>query len=201
MTTHAAYSASATFRALNLIGVPGVQPVLFLLLGVLIVAAYFDLRSRRIPNWLSFPAALLAVALHGVAGGRAGLLASALAFVLWFLIGFFLYVVVLSYGIGAGDLKLLAASAAFLGIMPALYLALLSFIAHVLWMMGEWFAKGVAGVNFTALLRWLVYLFTPRAPRTHFIPIGTSERSPHAPFILLAALAFYPLWHFGVLVP
>lgn len=201
MTTHAASSASATLRALNLLGVPGAQPVLFALLAVLLIAAYFDLRSRLIPNWLSFPAALLAVALHGIAAGGTGLLASALAYALWLLIGFFLYAVVLSYGIGAGDLKLLAASAAFLGIMPALYLALLSFVAHVLWMMGGWIAKGVAGVNFAALLRWLVYLFTPRAPRTHFIPLGTPERSPHAPFILLAALFFYPLWRFGVLVP
>lgn len=201
MTTHAATSASTTLRALNLIGAPLLQPVLFALLAVLCIAACFDLRSRLIPNWLTFPAALLALGLHGVADGGSGVLASAQAYLLWLVIGFFLYAVVLSHGIGAGDLKLLAASAAFLGIMPALYLALLSFVAHVLWMMAGWFTKGVAGVNFAALLRWLIYLFTPRAPRTHFLPIGTPERSPHAPFILIAALAFYPLWRLGALVP
>lgn len=136
-----------------------------------------------------------------LSAGVPGLLASLLAYALWLGIGFFLYAVALAHGIGAGDLKLLSATAAFLGFMPALYLALLSFLIHVLWMMGSWFISGVARENFRALLRWLFYLVTPGASQVHFLPLATPDQSPHAPFIFLAALALYPLWRLGVILP
>lgn len=201
MTMHAASCGSIWWQSLNLIGMPAAQPVLWVLLVLLALAAYSDLRDRRIPNWLTFPAAVLGIAMHASSDGSSGLYASALAYALGFSLGLFLYAVVLSYGIGAGDLKLLAASAAFVGFVPMLYLATLSFAVHVLWMMLGWFVKGAARANFTALLRWLLYLLTPRAAPMHFIPLATPERSPHAPFILVAAVAFYGLWRFEVVIP
>ena len=68
-------------------------------------------------------------------------------------------------------------------------------------MMGSWFVHGVARENFRALVRWLIYLVTPRAAPVHFLPLATPDRSPHAPFIFLAALALYPLWRLGVILP
>lgn len=192
---------SIVLRAQNLIDVPVAQPILLVLLLVLLIAAYTDLRERRISNLLTFTAALLAICVHAISAGVPGLLASLLAYALWLGIGLFLYTVVLAQGIGAGDLKLLSATAAFLGFMPALYLALLSFLIHVLWMMGSWFISGVAQANFRALLRWLLFLFTPRAAPVYFLPLATPDRSPHAPFIFLAALALYPLWRLGVILP
>jgi Flp pilus assembly protein protease CpaA len=196
-----ASAPSLMLRSGSLIDVPVAQPVLFELLAVLLIAAYCDLRERRIPNLLNIAAALLAVGTHAITSGGPGFWGSVLACALWLGIGFFLYTVVLAQGIGAGDLKLLATAAAYLGFMPALYLGMLSFLLHVLWMMCSWFAYGVALKNFKALFRWLFYLVTPKAKPVHFLPLATPDRSPHAPFIFVAAIAFYPLWRLGVVVP
>jgi prepilin peptidase CpaA len=194
-----------TPTAANLIGAPSAQPVSFVLFGVLfgvlLIAALFDLRTRRIPNLLTFPGALLAMGLHAAGGGSAALLSSASAYLIFLLIGFVLYSTVLERGIGAGDLKLLATCAAFLGWMPALYLGLYSFAAHVLWMIAGWFMQGVARRNFAALLRWLLILLTPRLARVPFVPEGTPERSPHAPFVLIGAAVLHALWAHGAVVP
>lgn len=192
---------SLVLQSLDLIDVPVAQPILLLLLALLLVAAYTDLRERRISNLLTITAAVLAIAAHSLSAGVSGLLASLLSYTLWLGIGFFLYAVVLTQGVGAGDLKLLAATAAFLGVMPALYLAFLSFLIHVLWMMGSWFVHGVAWTNFRSLARWLLFLVTPRAAPVYFLPLATPDQRPHAPFIFLAALALYPLWRLGIVVP
>lgn len=189
-------------RAADLLGAPD-RPEHALLLGVLLtvlsIACVTDLRERRIPNWLTFPAALAAVVLHGLHGGAA--LASLLAYVGFLLAGFVLYSTVLARGVGAGDLKLLAACAAFLGWMPALYLSLFSFAAHVGWMIVSWFLTGVAAKNLLALARWLALLLLPRSVRVPFVPHGGEERSPHAPFVLLGAVLLYTLWARGEVVP
>lgn len=190
-----------TATAANLIGAPSMQPILFVLFGLLLIAALSDLRTRRIPNLLTFPGALLAMGLHGLSGGSAALLSSLSAYLIFLLIGFALYSTVLERGVGAGDLKLLAMCAAFLGWMPALYLGLYSFAAHVLWMIAGWFIQGVALRNFAALLRWLLILLTPKLARAPFVPEGTPERSPHAPFVLVGAAALCALWAHATVVP
>jgi prepilin peptidase CpaA len=189
-------------RAADLLGAPD-RPehglLLFGLLTVLSIDCVTDLRERRIPNWLTFPAALAAMFLHGLGSGAA--LASLLAYAGFLLGGFILYSTVLARGVGAGDLKLLAACAAFLGWMPALYLSLFSFAAHVVWMIVSWFLAGVAWQNLLALGRWLALLLAPRGARIPFVPHGVEERSPHAPFVLLGAVLLYTLWARGEVVP
>ena len=81
------------------------------LLATVVIAAGTDLRSRKIPNRLTVPALGLALLIRGVMGFDpllAGLLAAGLTLILClpvFALG----------GLGGGDVKLLVAAGAFLG--------------------------------------------------------------------------------------
>jgi prepilin peptidase CpaA len=90
-----------------------------LLLGV-IPAGIIDLRVRRIPNWLTFTAALLGIALNSFLFETAGLWMSLKGMGLAMLIYFPLY---LLRGMGAGDVKLMMAVGAIAG--PANWLGIL----------------------------------------------------------------------------
>lgn len=76
------------------------------------VAAALDYRTRKIPNWLTVPAAVLGLAYHTLAPGGIGPLASLAGLA----IGFALLLLpwILGGG-GMGDVKLLAALGAWLG--------------------------------------------------------------------------------------
>ena len=89
-------------------------------------AVVTDLRSRRIPNKLTFPAAALAILFHLAAEGPKAGAVSAGAWLLGVLLfaPFFL-----TGGLGAGDLKLLGAIGAWLGPWPVVWVALYGAIA------------------------------------------------------------------------
>jgi prepilin peptidase CpaA len=92
-------------------------------LAIGFAACVTDVRTRRIPNALTFGAAALGLAFHGVAGGFAGLWTAALG---W-LVGVALFLpFFLLRGMGGGDVKLLAALGAWLGPAGALWLAIYS---------------------------------------------------------------------------
>jgi prepilin peptidase CpaA len=93
---------------------------------IALVAVAWDLKTRRIPNALTFGAALAAVLVHGYAGGAAG---AGLSLGGW-LVGaaFFLPFFALG-GMGGGDVKLLAALGAWLGPSTIVWVALYSSIA------------------------------------------------------------------------
>ena len=98
----------------------------FAAIAMAVVAAVWDLKTRRIPNLLTFGAALIALAAHGYTGGMTGL---GWALAGW-LVGlvFFLPIFALG-GMGAGDVKLLAALGAWLGPGPIVWVALFSLVA------------------------------------------------------------------------
>ena len=50
--------------------------ILFLLAMVLVTAVVTDLRSSRIPNWLTFPAMGIAILMQAWIGGQTGVLSS-----------------------------------------------------------------------------------------------------------------------------
>ncbi|MGC1649886.1 MAG: A24 family peptidase [Candidatus Sulfotelmatobacter sp.] len=77
-----------------------------------VIAGWTDLRSRRIPNWLTLPAFAVGVALNAVAGGGTGLRLSLLGAALGLLL---LLPFVLLRALGAGDWKLAGAVGAFVG--------------------------------------------------------------------------------------
>jgi len=77
-----------------------------------LAAGITDLRWRRIPNWLTYPAAPIALGLHALAGGWAEVKLSAegLALGLSLLLPF-----VLLRSLGGGDWKLVGVLGAFMG--------------------------------------------------------------------------------------
>jgi prepilin peptidase CpaA len=95
-----------------------------LIIGV--AACVTDLHSRRIPNWLTFGAAALALAIQYATGGQS---AAAHAMGGW-VTGLFLFMpLFLLGGMGAGDVKLLAALGAWLGPQDTFWLAIYSSMA------------------------------------------------------------------------
>lgn len=101
------------------------QPELVALV-VAVAACVTDLRSRRIPNGLTFGAAAAALAyglvsggLHGLGWAVAGWTAGLAVFLPFFLLR----------GLGGGDVKLMAALGAWLGPMSAVWVGLFGAIA------------------------------------------------------------------------
>jgi prepilin peptidase CpaA len=90
------------------------------------VACVFDVRTRRIPNALTFGAAIAGVLFHRLADGPEGVLVAAAGWLVG--LGLFLPFFALR-GMGGGDVKLLAALGAWVGPQDALWLAVYTGIA------------------------------------------------------------------------
>ena len=111
-----------------------------------LVAVGWDIGTRRIPNLLTFGAALVALLVHAYIGGWqalgmaiAGWAAGVALFFPFFALG----------GMGAGDVKLLGAVGAWLGPVTAVWVALYSGIAG-----------GLMGLIVAALSGYLAQAFT-----------------------------------------
>jgi prepilin peptidase CpaA len=154
-------------------------PLIGLTLLVLSAAVYTDLRSRRIPNAFTLPAAAAGLGLNLLWHGMEGLGYAALGWIVG--VGLLLVPFMLR-GIGAGDVKLLAAVGALQGpvfvFFTALYGALIGGVLATV-MLQRSGSLGAA-VQSLVLLRFL--------PR----PVGqviTTGRMPYAPAIALGACA------------
>ena len=91
-----------------------------------LAGAAFDLKSRRIPNFITGPAILLGLILHLSLDGWHGLLSALGAF---FICGAIFLVFYLAGGMGAGDVKLMAATGCIAGLPNVAYLLALTAIA------------------------------------------------------------------------
>jgi len=107
--------------------------------GFTVPAAVWDVRTNRLPNWMTVPAAVLGAVFHVVAGALQGpsVLAGGwnglLLALLGFAAGFFpLLLIWLVGAAGAGDVKLLGAVGAWLGPRLTLYTYVLSMIVALL---------------------------------------------------------------------
>jgi prepilin peptidase CpaA len=88
-----------------------------------LVASVFDVKSRRIPNFLTMPAFLLGVALHLALGGWKQALSALAAGVICGVVFLIFYI---AGGMGAGDVKLIMAVGCIAGISHILYLMVLT---------------------------------------------------------------------------
>jgi len=95
-------------------------------LSIATLACAVDLRTRRVPNWLTFGGAAAALAFHVVSGGASGAAHSALG---WATGTALLIAPFALGGLGAGDVKLVAALGAWLGPGDTFWLAMYTGIA------------------------------------------------------------------------
>ena len=138
---------------------------------VAFAACVTDVRSRRIPNILTFGAALAALVFHTFDAGIDGLQLAALGWVTGTLL--FLPFFALG-GMGGGDVKLVAALGAWLGPYEALLLAMATSIAGGVLGLAMGLASGYLGTalkNVRSLLTyWVVAGIRP-------LPALTLEKS------------------------
>jgi len=107
--------------------------IVVLLTVLLVTAMCTDLRSSRIPNWLTFPAVGAALISHAWLGGLQGALFSLAG--LGAGLGLFLILYVTG-SIGAGDVKLMAAVGAIMGPYGALSSGLLAMMVGGVYALG-----------------------------------------------------------------
>ena len=98
-----------------------------------ILAMTFDLKTARVPNWLTGGGLIAALGLRTCLAGGAGLEAALAGALLG---GGILFIPFLVRGIGGGDVKLAAAVSAWLGIGHAVVFILATAIAGGLWALG-----------------------------------------------------------------
>lgn len=91
-----------------------------------LVASVFDVKSRRIPNFLTFPALALGVIMHFVLGGWRQSLSALAAGLICGIIFLIFYI---AGGMGAGDVKLIAAVGCIAGMLHIAYILVLTGIS------------------------------------------------------------------------
>jgi prepilin peptidase CpaA len=139
------------------------------LTSILIIAVTVDLRVRKIPNLLTFPAMLAALTFHSVTGGWKGFVFSAEGLALG--IALFLIPYIMG-GMGAGDAKLMGAIGAIVGprgvFLACLFTAVAGgFYALIVFLLNRPYFKSF--IQRSALML-KVFAFT-----RNFIPIPADE--------------------------
>jgi prepilin peptidase CpaA len=162
-----------------------------LLIAVVMVAAFFDIRTHRIPNWLTLPGLLLGIALNAFLFELAGLWFSLKGLGLAFGVYFVLY---LLRGMGAGDVKLMAAVGAAAGPMNWLGILFLTAILGGVAALVLAASKGRMRKTFQNMGLMLLSFRQGRAPYRDNPELDVQSdkalRLPHAVVIAAGTLAF-----------
>ena len=111
----------------------------YIAVGLAAVGCAFDIRTRRIPNALTFGAAAAGFGYHTVTGGLSALGGSAAGWLVGVLMFFVPFVL---RGLGGGDVKLLAALGAWVGPTDVMWVALYAGVAGGLLALGLALATG-----------------------------------------------------------
>ncbi len=163
-----------------------------ILLGILVlIAAIYDIRFRRIPNWLVLAGIIVGFAWNGYSLGWSGLGHAAEGFGLGFVLYFPLY---LLRARGAGDVKLLAAVGAITGPSNVVWMFLLTAIlGGLIAVIMLVFAGRVRKTFFN--LAWIMRdLSQLRAPyqSSEELDVNSTKgmRLPHGALIAVGAIAF-----------
>lgn len=176
---------------------PGSYLVAVLSLATSGAAAYFDMRVRRIPSWLTLPAVAagpvlhVALALHEHTRGAFGVSGPLLEGMLSVVGASSCAVVplILWRGglMGGGDCKLLAACGALLGASLGIRVELVALLLAGYFGLAR---LALRGQLLSALWRSLTFLFTPVLPkeRRQAMPAGMLDSVPLGPFVLAATV-------------
>jgi prepilin peptidase CpaA len=133
-----------------------------------VLATWWDVRERRIPNWLSGTALAVALAVSLLDGGI-GLSAAGLGF----LLGGFAFILPFAVGaVGAGDVKFAAVAGAWLGPHIGFHALLLGTVLGLFVGLASAAVVGRAGDAITGAAR-LVYLFASSLSLAHLPPPDT----------------------------
>jgi len=170
------------------------------LAALVVAAAVTDVRARRVPNWLTYPAIVLALAGHALDGGLRGNgpvpgLVEALA---GFAVGFFpLLLCWLAGGIGGGDAKLMGAVGALGGWRFVIGAMLYGFVVAAAMGIVVMVRQRIARRTLRRVWHTLALLIIPGAKPAD----PTGPDSPKIPFALalcigtVAALVAQVLWN------
>lgn len=163
-------------------------------LAAVAVASVIDWRSRRIPNLLTFPLVAFALLGNSVAGGGSGFLASLVGLA----IGLVFFLLLMALGaMGPGDVKLMAALGALLGVVNVfwigLFTAVMGGVLAVLYSLGQGSLPRMLHRTGT-LLKHIV--FTGHLPKAEELNATRGDYMPYALAIALGVTAQY-LWRGG----
>lgn len=156
-----------------------------LVIGIL--ASITDMRSQRIPNALTFGAAVAAALFHAVAPGGLGVSAGVVGLIVGLAIFFPLFAL---GAMGAGDVKLMAALGAWMGWQPIIIVALYGAVAGgalalVVAARHRYTRTAVTNVR-TLLTHWWLVGIKPLPALT--LESGTAMRLPYAFPILVGVV-------------
>ena len=164
-----------------------------ILSALVIVAAIWDIRTRRIPNWLTLAGVILGVALNTFLFDRplVGLMFSLKGFGLALIIYMLLY---LLHAMGAGDVKLMAAVGAMVGWPDWLAILVLTSVAGAMAGLALVFFKGRLRRTLGNVGLIVTSLLHGRAPykQTPELDVSSDQgmRLPHGALIALGTLGF-----------
>jgi len=161
--------------------------------AVAAAACWFDVRTRRIPNALTFPAAALGLIVATLAHGGQGAVTSAAGLLVGLTLFFPLF---LLGGLGGGDVKLMGALGAWLGtsvmLGVAFYTSLAGGVLAIVLIVRHGYAAQAARNLWLLLTHWRVV----GIERVDSVTLETSDgpKLPYAlPIATGLALAFW-LW-------
>jgi prepilin peptidase CpaA len=160
-----------------------------------VIAGWTDLRSRRIPNWLTVPGLLIGVAANTVLGGWTGLKTSLVgaAVGLALLLPF-----VLLRSLGAGDWKLAGALGAFVGAGLLVNLLLGSVFVAGLMAVGLVVYKGRIRQTLRNMGHILISLVTFRLPGAQVsLDNPESLKVPYGVALAFTVVLYGILWKMG----
>ena len=177
-----------------------VQSLIVILLPVILIAAsWIDLKEHRIPNFLTFSALIAGFSLQLLLQGWDGLAYSLGGLAVGFIILIPFYI---KGGMGAGDVKLMAAVGAFLGFKGALLAVGLTLFAGSI--MGIFLLVILGGIR-AAMLRYYIslkHLFYMQSIKLSYLPPLPDEAAavkfPYAAAICVGTIA--AMWHQSMFV-
>ncbi|WP_286846781.1 MULTISPECIES: A24 family peptidase [Aminobacterium] len=147
-------------------------------LAVVCWAGFYDMKYKKVPNWLTYGLLVAALCFHGVTGSVSMSLVGAVMGLVWFLIPYLLG------GMGAGDVKLLAATGAVVAWPGALNLVLYSSIAGGVLVI----ALAFKGIDYQSF--WLALAGGPRVFFKSIWRSGREHRKEKVPYALSIAVGY-----------